>query len=217
MNILKSPLSFVLETIFGINLPHVGYEPSDLKQWVKLIFWAESYQQMVDGEVAVPNITGKTMGLNPKVVLEQTLAGKQVLVDQLEKVRAGKLQVPNKATWARLILNRLGQRPSHEGCLKLADALDAAYEFFAWLCQQARISNYKFEKHASDWFDSQQLYYLADSQMYLLTSDRDFTQRIRKSSQVTRVVTYGMGGASTLADVLKQALGSVHFSAPVGG
>lgn len=207
VNFLKSPGSFVLKTVFGISRPHQGYEHQDLKQWLRLIFRAKSYHELVAGEITVQGLKGRTIGLNPTVVLEQTLGGKRVLVDQLNKVRTGELQISNRLTWARLILTRLGQMPNHEDSLKLANALDGAYEFFAWLCQQAKTSNYKFEKHTSDWFDSEQLYYLADPHMYLVTSDGDFTQRVRKSSQAARLVTYRTGGVSTLADVLKRALG----------
>ena len=172
----------------------------------------KSYQQLVDGEVTIPLHSGWTTGLKPIILLEQTVKGKRILIDQLEKVRAGKLNVPNKATWARGMILRLGQKPTHEDCLKVANALDAAYEFFAWLCQQAKTSNYRFEKHASDWFDSEQLYYLADPRMYLLTSDGDFAQRVRKSSQAARLVTYRTGGGSSLIDVLEHALGSVRIA-----
>lgn len=208
MNFLISPGGFVLETLFDINRPHDNYEPRDLQKWVKVIFRAKSYQEMIDGEVSVANVTRKTMGLNLTVVLEQTRAGKRILAEQLTKVRAGELKVPNKPTWARSMLIRLGHQPSQEQCMNVGEALDAAYQFFLWVCQQAKTSNYNFEKHGSDWFDSEQLYYLADQHMYFLTSDGDFSQRVGKSRQAGRIITHNTGGASSLAQTLKRALES---------
>jgi hypothetical protein len=216
MNFLKSPGSFVRETLLGISHPHPNFEPSDLEQWVKAVFYAKSYQEMLEGNVVFPNVTRKTFGLHPTVVLEQTLTGKQVHADQLEKVRAGELQLPNKPTWARGILVSLGQKPTHEECLKLAEGLDAAYQLFQWFGQQAKTSNYNFAKHDSDWIDEQQLYYLADPQTYFLTSDTHFVERVRGSGQAARIITYKLGAGSTLADVVKRALGSPHASTSPG-
>lgn len=108
----------------------------------------------------------------------------------LQGLREGKTDPLERKSWAAWILHECGLTPYTEACEKLALALDAAYCFTLSLSKTANDKGYNFKKHASDWGDNLQLFYLCDESMHFLTMDRDFRVRTKDSPQSSRILTY---------------------------
>jgi hypothetical protein len=68
-------------------------------------------------------------------------------------------------------------------------ALDAAYEYEKAL--SLLVSNgYNFEdaKSSGDWIDSQNLWYLCDPDIYILTDDKKMRDRVDRSRQKNQII-----------------------------
>lgn len=89
--------------------------------------------------------------------------------DLLEGLRNGTAHVIDRAEKARFIAHDFGITPTSEQLSRLVTALDAAFEFSEALYRMSKDKGYDFYKHASDWGDVTQLYYMGDDSMYLLT------------------------------------------------
>ena len=82
----------------------------------------------------------------------------------------------------------LGQTVNQQQATTLANQLDAAYEYDLALCNTVTKGSYNFDKHDGDWMDWQQLFYLSDPDIFLLTDDQNLQRRVGKSNQKDRVV-----------------------------
>jgi hypothetical protein len=98
--------------------------------------------------------------------------------------------MPKRNTWAASILETHDLTPYTETCERLVARLDAAYRFDYALCEMAKTQNYDFKKHANDWGDVLQLFYLCDEAMHVLTADQDFCNRTKGSFQSSRILIY---------------------------
>jgi hypothetical protein len=124
--------------------------------------------------------------------------------DEIRKLRQTK---PDRELWLRAKLTHLGiLLPSEEELRRLGVALDAAYEYSAWIRRQLENPSYSPSGETSAWVDCQQLFYLCDPTMHVLYADGDFTQRTNGSSQQSRLLR--------LSDVIAQA-GCPRFRAAV--
>jgi hypothetical protein len=78
-----------------------------------------------------------------------------------------------------------------ENKAKILSTMDAAWRYELSRYQLARTPAYDFSRHASDWLDSQLLYYLADPTIHLVTYD---TKRLRHgtrgSTQSSRILHF---------------------------
>lgn len=75
-----------------------------------------------------------------------------------------------------------------EQSLLLGTRLDAAYQYQKKTFEDARAdTNYNVRKHDTDWVDSQQLSYLCDERMHLLTDDGGIRKKCASSTQSERV------------------------------
>jgi hypothetical protein len=97
--------------------------------------------------------------------------------------------VANRELWLRSKTKHLGiLRLSDEEVQKLSVAVDAAYEYAAWLRNELKNPSYSPSREKSAWVDYQQLFYLCDPAMHVLYVDNDFTQRSAGSSQKSRLI-----------------------------
>lgn len=108
-----------------------------------------------------------------------------------DEVRTIGQTTPDRELWVRAHLTDLGIRPSAEDVVSVGSALDAAYEYSAWIRRQLVNSSYLPSKEASAWIDPQQLFYLCDLGMHMLYVDGDFTERTGTSSQQSRLIKLG--------------------------
>jgi hypothetical protein len=54
----------------------------------------------------------------------------------------------------------------------------------------ARTNTYDFSKHDSDWLDLQQLYYLAEPSIFLVTFDSKIKLRTANSRQIGQILDF---------------------------
>jgi hypothetical protein len=179
-----------MKTVLGLAERRVGFEPKDYDLWIRAVLRAPDKQSLVNGEIEVPPRKLKTFGLNLRLIGNQVQEGKDAHVGELEELRRGELRVPSPPVWAAGIMRRMQVQPTTQRCEAIAAALDAAYRFDYSLYKLAFESNYDFAKHASDWIDVQQLYYLSDRDMIIITEDTNQIRRTAGSTQSARVLAY---------------------------
>jgi hypothetical protein len=107
----------------------------------------------------------------------------------LAQVRHSDKRFGDPHEWAERLASSLNTELTAEKALKLGDALEAAREYQLALFELVRKdTGYKIDSHDSDWTDGQQLIYLCDSQMHLVTGDGGISQRIKVSGQRARIL-----------------------------
>ncbi len=190
---LPYPSVFALRTVLGIKSA-ARIHDSGLTEEV----WAEKVLRAV---LDAPSKTRLKDGIkvpNQKLMRSFDLdhfdrhenAPQNEHAELLQGIREGKTDPPVARKWAAWILHQHDITPYTDACEKLAVALDAAYRCTVSLSELERDKGYDFKKHASDWGDSLQLFYLCDDSMHFLTMDADFCYRTKGSSQSSRILTY---------------------------
>lgn len=204
---LRLPGQFLLVDILGEKPTRFDFEPAQIELIAEAVHWAESKAALEQGLVRIPgrNFEGKSFGLRLAEIEEGIFTGKKAHIETLERLRLGELHRSTPNTFAAGILTRLGRDAQPTCCARLAAAVEAAYGFSESLWGFAEGKRYNLEKHASDWIDAQQLYYLADDQSYFVTNDPDFRVRTRGTKQRGRIWTL---------ETLRRAV--AHGTAPDG-
>ncbi len=114
----------------------------------------------------------------------------------MEQIRDGTVTLQPAEVWAAAIASMLSHKLNHQQSIVLAGGLDAAYEYQHELCAIVLNGAYNLEKQRGDWIDWQELFYLCDPNLFLLTGDGQMQRRIATSPQGSRV--------RDLRDLLKQ-------------
>ena len=94
--------------------------------------------------------------------------------------------------WFRGIANRLHADPKSRKMPEIVAALSAYHEYEESKLQTAlniRDYNPLSKTNRNDIVDAEQLVYLGDKTLCLLTCDRGFKKRVKKSEQVGRLIT----------------------------
>lgn len=187
---LPFPGRFVLDRVFGIAKPHPGFEPSDFKNWAAVLLNAANKRQLADGDVDLIELSkDATFGFNFDVIIQPQESGIATHVQIYEGIRHRKENCPSSEQWADAFLVANGVELTTENRKTILERIDAALVLAASLCNLARTTDYKFDKHRGDWMDGQHLYYLADPELYIVTKDNPLKQRIKTSYQAGRVLT----------------------------
>jgi hypothetical protein len=178
---LEFPAAFVLKTVLNCTqgAPSLGTE--EFEKWVRVVLRASSKDQLECGDVRLGPGSTRRYGFDSTLHVAQLLQGEREHIEQPDELRKGNLHVPSQRAWAAGILARQGLNPRDEHCRKVSHSLDAAFQFDMSLYDRAKTSNYNFEKHATNWIDEQQLYYLSDPQMHIVTADGRLQQWIKRS------------------------------------
>jgi hypothetical protein len=187
---LDMPGLFVVRTVLR-RRPHGDFpSPASFKFEARIMMRASSKADLRSGSVRMPESQKYSRGLDLGLLIGQMDKGRKQHVDTLNQLRIGTLAAPPAEEWARLWMLSLGITATPEECARVAAALDAAYRYECFLWNEAATGQYKFANHASDWIDSQLLYYLCDREMHLVVDDAQLKNRIAGSPQSDRVVTY---------------------------
>jgi hypothetical protein len=187
---VQFPGAFVLGKILGMR-PAAAisrFGPSSFAKWFRLVLLARDRDELFRG-VRVPGQRKRRLWtFDPNVISEQQASGKAAHRAFLEKVRSGTITIPGRDSWAFGIAHMLGCSINQQQAVHLGAALDAAYEYEKALGTIVARGRYNFDKHDGDWVDSQQLFYLCDREVFLLTDDAGLQQRVANSSQGDRVL-----------------------------
>jgi hypothetical protein len=183
---------FVRSTVFALPIRKRAFEPSKLKLWADVVLAAKRKSDLKDGKVVLRGLghARRRYGFDLPLLLKQIAVGKKSHAQRLEKLRLGELAPSTSATWSRAVLNLIGGVAADANAAKVLSALDAAYCYDVSLYEMAANHNYDFGRHDTDWIDSQQLYYLSDPSLCIVTSDANLVFRTRTSNQRDRILTF---------------------------
>jgi len=120
--------------------------------------------------------------------------------------------------WFEAIANSVGADPKTKPIAEIVSALSAYHEF-----EQARLKtalttlqyNPLSRKNQNDIIDVEQLVYLADESLFMVTADTGFKSKVTKSKQATRIITAAavdLIDASKVEVILRAALQVVEVS-----
>lgn len=187
---LEMPGQFVLREVLGCGPVLVDtYQPWQMAEAMVTVIWHSSVTPELGAWLA--EIKGNHQSSTDDYSTKH------------EEIRKIGQTTPDRELWLRAKLAHFGiVLPSEEELRKLGIALDAAYEYSAWIRRQLENPSYLPARDASSWIDYQQLFYLSDPDMHILYVDGDFTARTGRSHQQSRLIKL----ADVLADIRKRSL-----------
>jgi hypothetical protein len=107
----------------------------------------------------------------------------------LGKAKSNQYLFPTPERWAIQFAEMSDIQISEEQGALLAEGLSALYVYEKAVFEMARANpTLNVEKRDSDWIDAQQLAYLSEPDMHLLTDDAKLKQRASASKQSDRIL-----------------------------
>lgn len=203
--ILGLPQEFVAQRVFGKEPdPDSGYAPEMSRLWFELIAAAGSRKELLDG------VHSTTMGAKlpfvSAVVKGEVVRMKDKLRDVMTEYRArhqsgarvtfvlGDLKeesddgIPSQRMWTASLLHGSGIAPTPDAIDTAMPRTDAAYRYQRWLYENA-AGTYKFENDLSAASDVQQLLYLSDESVHIVSDDGDHVERTKDTPQRSQILT----------------------------
>jgi hypothetical protein len=189
MDFLAFPVAFALRKVLGLaDRSPKFFGPSHFRLWFRIVIHAKDRAELVGGDVRLPGDSArKRQGFKLDDSNRQHEDGISQHRAQIEAI-GGKGILPTPDLWAAGLAVSLGHKLSPQQATLLATGLDAAYRYVAELCSIVASGQYNFEKHRGDWFDWQQLFYLCDPSVFLLTDDRGLRTRVGNSAQGAQIL-----------------------------
>lgn len=183
---------FVRTRVFHELALRQDYSPAKIKLWLRIIMKAKDRCELTSGTVALqePGRSRTNFGFNLDMVVRQAQNGKDAHSQALKDLRTNKLLRPTQQQWAASVILSLKTRLTNSKVGRLCSALDAAYQYESCLYDLAQNNSYDFSKHDSDWLDLQQLYYLADPSVVLVTLDSKIKLRSARSHQLGQILDF---------------------------
>jgi hypothetical protein len=185
---LEFPGAFVVWKVLGLKSTVTRFGPADFERWFRLVLIAKSRDQMINGLVDDPRSSRISYRFSPERVTAQQNSGKAAHRRQLEKTReAGETRVSG-IHWAAGIAKAVGHSLTSQQATRLLESLDAAFHYRNELQHLVCKGEYNFDKHSGDWVDWQQLFYLCDPHIHVLTDDVRLKKRVGDSPQGERIL-----------------------------
>jgi hypothetical protein len=144
----------------------------------------------VEGVAIVGRRDGERFGLAMDRTEAEVVKGREAHRDRLEGVRRDGLEPPTHEAWAAAQLEALDVDATPENAARVVAVTGAAYHYDRVLRTLARTANYDFGRHGTDWMDVQQLLYLADPSVHLMTNDGELRRRTIGSGQENRIILW---------------------------
>jgi hypothetical protein len=183
---LTSPAKFALKQVLQVGSPISPFDSADFKQWCAIITASSSREALTNGEVEMGSPL-LTYGVDFAKIKTQHEAGRKAFVERMAYLRQNRVR-PTPLQVARSILRWQNVIPQPADADKLARALDAAYQYEMFLLRTDTSYDFGAERHRGDWIDSQLLYYLADTDMHILTDDAKLKKWCVSSHQADRIL-----------------------------
>jgi len=187
--ILRFPGEFLLNRALSATRNNPKFQPRLFDLWMRVALKAKNKQELKAGTISLGGLKAIVYELDLSSIDKQHSEGIAAHVKQLNDVRTQKRSVASRLQFAAGIFSSLGRPLKTTERQRALDALDASYSFDSWLCSMAKNQSYDFAKHHSDWVDLQQLQYLCDSNVHVLTDDKDLKRETASSKQADQVVT----------------------------
>ncbi len=186
--VLRFPGDFALRTVLGIQSSLPAFNPNHFRLWIKAVLHAGSRYELEQRHVRIPNRRA-TYGLDPKAIAIQQNEGKANHREWLQLAIDGTKTFPDRDEWARRIGIGLEINLTPPQSQELGNRLSAAYAFQSHTFRTAMAGpSYNVTKHDGDWIDNQQLFYLCDSNLYVLTEEESIRDKCSTSKQSERIL-----------------------------
>ena len=178
--------------VFGFPIRMRHFSADKIEHWVRVMLAADSRQDVMYGEVTLsrPGCRGREYGVDFELLKSQMAEGKAAHASRLDKLRRGELIRATPEQWADSVLRVIDVEATDGRKTKVVEHLDAAFQYEVSLWNLAKNNLYDFSRHDSDWIDSQQLFYLCDPSLVLVTEDGNLKARVVGSSQENRVLLF---------------------------
>jgi hypothetical protein len=190
MDFLPFPVAFALKTVLGVaDRSPKFFGPSHFRLWFRVVIHAKDRAELVNDDVRLPGDTQRQRrGFKLEESNRQHEDGISQHRVQIEKAIGGKGILPPPDLWAAGLADSLGHKLAPQQATLLGTRLDAAYRYAKELCSIVANGLYNFDKHRGDWIDWQQLFYLCDPSIFLLTDDKGLWNRVGSSSQGAQIL-----------------------------
>lgn len=180
-DILDWPDTFIAWVVFGDRLDDGFFER--IREALDTCLQAESAEQLQEPAVALRDLLGRAKKRQAEV--------SQQFFEEYRKKPVGLPELQTAFTQG--IAARVGARPGQRPQNEVVGALSAYFEYQNRILQKAAGNkNYNFLKHQNDALDAEQLVYLANPNLHLLTCDRGF-HSVQESEQRRRIHIVGQG------------------------
>jgi hypothetical protein len=188
LRFLQYPGAFALRTALGLACPVPRFGPEDFRKWFKVVLAARTRAELFEGRVKLPN-SHKRWWVDPATLSRFQSYGLESHQKWLLKAITGNCTFPEPQEWASRIGSALGKTLTTEQSLLLGLSLEAAYEYQKQsFLVAARNRSYNATKHNGDWVDNQQLFYLSDPSVSLLTEEKSIKEKCKGTNQSHRVL-----------------------------
>jgi hypothetical protein len=185
---LPFPGAFALKRVLGLESPATTLGPVHFHKWFRIMLRADSLDDLIAGAVKDPLNPSKTYRMDSAEITRQLEEGKAEHKHWLKSVQDGRNPIPTGPQWAGNLARDLRWELTADEAVRLHQSLDAAYEYHKELRRVANQKSYNPDKHAGDWIDYHQLFYLCDPEIILVTGDKTLLNRVSKSSQKDRIL-----------------------------
>jgi hypothetical protein len=188
-DILRFPGDFSLRTVLGLQSGVPKFNPADFRLWVRTILLAHSQYELLNGYVRIPHKGGRTFGLDKSAIANQQDEGKRTHQEWLQLAMSRTCSFPSRDEWAKRIGIGLEVDLTEAQYAKLGKQLNAAYEYQRGTFETAAANpQYNVTKHDGDWIDNQQLFYLSDPNIFVLTDEEGIRSKCSNSDQSSRIL-----------------------------
>lgn len=187
---MRFPVDFSLRTVLSIQSPKSRFDPAELKLWTKVILSANNIYELLNTHVKIRNRGSKRFGLDPTLIKAHQSDGRTEYRGWLDIAKTGDKPFPSRQDWAcEITLDNVAVQLTSEQSNSLGQRWSAAYEYQRTIFDKARSNaSYNTAKHDGDWIDNQQLFYLCDPNLFLLTDDAQIKKQSVNSEQCDRVL-----------------------------
>jgi hypothetical protein len=181
-------LTYAIKRVLGLESKVSALTAVEFRESFRTSMDASSKNQLLNGQVNHP-LSSKQFGFHKHLILSPMDQGRKHHVRLQNQARARSRPNQSIQEWAaESALENAGLELTDAQATKLGTALDAAYRYDMDLFHDARTGQYNFAKHEGDWVDQQQLNYLCDPRVHLLTTEIRIKERCGKSPQAERII-----------------------------
>jgi hypothetical protein len=181
---------FIRNRLFGLPLRRQDFGPDELSKWIDIVVRSSSRADLLSGLVELYESDPQSYGFKLAMVRDHISKGKAQYVERLKALKAEGKKRHDIETWASRMVYQLQLPLTKENKRKIEEALDIAYHHDVRIRTKSKDKKFNFEKHASSWLDSNQLFYLADPNFIFVTADRKLVQEVSASSQAKRTLLF---------------------------
>lgn len=186
---LPFPPVFLAWVLYRKRLKKPNFTPRDMRNWLYVSVRATTRDDLATG-VALPGTVATYGVMDLKKVDDELQEAKDRHSLRLQRMRTGEAKMPTREQWGFVLKGVPGEPHDNADALRITDALDAAYTLDLYLARMAREGSYDFREHDSDYLDMNQLCYLSDDRVHMVTRERKLLARIAGSTQSDRVLAF---------------------------